>query len=372
MKSINKLTFLLILLIAISCGGPTDKNQELEKLKKQHSELDAKIKTLEAELNKTDESVLRTVAVEVSEVKHESFSHFLEVQGRVDGEDNIAVSAQMPGVITAIFVDEGDRVRKGQVLAQLESNALQQQYESAKTQLEFATNVYNKQKALWDQQIGSEIQFLTAKNNKETAEKGVAALGEQLEMSKIKSPINGSVEEVNLKLGQMAQPGMPAFRVVNFSSVKVVADIAESYAGLVKPGARTIITIPDLKKDIEAKVDFTSKYINPVNRTFTTEVRLKPGDAEYRANMVARVRINDYSNEDAIVVPVSLIREAGDGKFIFVAENVNGQILAQRKTVEVGHSYNGKSEITKGLKPGDKIITKGFNNLVEGQPLKVS
>ncbi len=372
MKSISTLTVVIsILLLAVSCG-PTDKNKELEKLKKKHSEIGTKIKQLEAELNTGDESVLRTVAVEISEVKQVSFSHFLEVQGRVDGEDNIGVSAQMPGVITAIYVDEGDYVKKGQVLAQLESSALQQQYESAQTQLEFATNVYNKQKALWDQQIGSEIQFLTAKNNKETAEKGVAALREQLDMTKIKSPINGSVEEVNLKLGQMAQPGMPAFRVVNFSTVKVVADIAESYAGLVKPGAKTIVTIPDLRKDIHAKVDFTSKYINPVNRTFTTEIRLKPGEAEYRANMVARVKINDYTNPEAIVVPVSLIREAGEGKYVYVAKNVGDKMVAQRKSVEVGQSYNGQSEITKGLKPGDKIITKGYNNLVDGQPLKIS
>ncbi len=372
MKSINKITtILLMLILAISCG-PADKNKELEKLKKQHSEIDSKIKALEAELNKSNESILRTVAVEVSEVKKQLFSHFLEVQGRVDGEDNIGVSAQMPGVITGVFVKEGDRVSKGQVMAVLESSALQQQFESAKTQLAFATNVYNKQKALWDQQIGSEIQFLTAKNNKETAEKGVAALKEQLEMSKIKSPINGSVEEVNLKVGQMAQPGMPAIRVVNFSSVKVVADIAESYASVVKPGAKALVTIPDLNQDIEAKVDFTSKYINPVNRTFLTEIRLKPGQTGFRANMIARVRINDYSNKDAIVVPVSLVREAGEGKYIYVAESKNGQVLAKRRAVKVGQSYNGMSEITSGLNPGDKIITKGFNNLVEGQPLKVS
>ncbi len=372
MNSIHKITLILALLtLAVSCG-PADKNKELEKLKKQHSEIDSKIKQLESELNKDKESILRTVAVEISEVKKEPFSHFLEVQGRVDGEDNIGVSAQMPGVITSIFVKEGDRVSKGQVLALLESSALQKQYESAKTQLDFATSVYNKQKALWDQQIGSEIQFLTAKNNKETAEKGVAALKDQLEMTKIKSPINGSVEEVNLKVGQMAQPGMPAVRVVNFSSVKVVADIAESYAAIVKPGAKALITIPDLNKEIEAKVDFTSKYINPVNRTFLTEIRLKPGETGFRANMIARVRINDYTNPDAIVVPVSLVREAGEGKYVYVAENNNGQTLAKKRAVTVGQSYNGMSEITKGLKPGDKIITTGYNNLVEGQPLKVS
>lgn len=367
----NSVLTILVLLIAVSCGTP-DKKAELEKLKKQQSEIQAQIKKLEAELKVNDKNALRTVSVEITEVKPVTFSHFLEVQGKVDGEDNIGVSAQMPGVVTAIYVREGDRVRKGQVMAEMESSALQQQYESARTQLEFATNVFNKQKALWDQQIGSEIQFLTAKSNKETAEKGVAALKEQLEMSKIKSPINGSVEEVNLKIGQMASPGMPAIRVVNFSSVKVVTDIAEAYAPKVKPGSKVIVSIPDLNKEIEAKIDFTSKYINPVNRTFLTEIRLKPGDIEYRANMIARVKINDYNNPEAITVPLSVVRETIDGKYLYVAEKVNGQFQAKRRTVETGQAYGGMTEITNGLKPGDQVITTGFNNLVEGQPLKVS
>lgn len=372
MKLNYKLPVLAISVLFLAACGNVDKNKELETLKKERADLDTRIHNLEAELNKNKEQSIKTISVQLTEAKAEPFSHFLEVQGKVDGEDNIGVSAQMPGVVTAIYVKEGDRVRKGQVLAQTESSAMQQQYESAKTQLDFATNVYNKQKALWDQQIGSEIQFLTAKTNKESAEKSVAALGEQLEMTRIKSPINGTIEEVNLKVGQMAQPGMPAIRVVNFSSVKVVAQIAEAYASRVKPGAKVIVSIPDLGKDIEAKVDFTSKYIDPVNRTFLTEIRLKPGQIEYRANMIARVKINDYINPEAMIVPVSVVREAADGKYIYVAENVNGKMLAKRRTVEVGQTYNGMAEITSGIKPGDKVITTGYNNLVEGQPLKVS
>ncbi len=377
MKLIHKLQAIALLIFFItSCASPSgnvdQKKKELEELKKERSALDTKIHSLESELKIGDEITDRIVSVKVTDVKKESFSHFVEVQGRIDGEDNIGVSAQLPGVITAIYVKEGDKVRRGEVLAIIESSALQQQYESARTQLEFATNVYNKQKALWDQQIGSEIQFLTAKSNMETAEKGVASLREQLEMSKIKSPINGSVEEVNLKVGQMASPGMPAIRVVNFSSVKVIADIAESYASKVRPGAKAIVSIPDLGKDIEAKVDFTSKYINPVNRTFLTEIRLKPGDIEYRANMIARVRINDYTNDDAVVIPVSVLKETTDGTFIYVAESVNGMYQAKRRIVEVGQTYNGNAEITKGLKPGDKVVTAGYNSLVDGQPLKIS
>ncbi len=372
----NLLAFALVILVATSCGSKIDditkKEQELEKLKQEHSDLDAKIRLLEAELNKTGESTKKIISVELTEVKNEQFSHYLEVQGRVDGEDNIGVSAQMAGVITLIHVKEGDKVKTGQLLAQMENSALRENYEAARSVADLATSVYNRRKALWDQQIGSEIEYLAAKAEMESRQKGLAAIGEQLEMTRIKSPINGSVEEVNLKIGQMASPGMPAFRVVNFSTVKVVADIAESYASKVRPGAKVLVTIPDLDKDIEAKIDFTSKYINPVNRTFLTEIRLKPGALEYRANMIAKIKINDYNNPEAIVVPVSVIRETIDGRFVYVAENIKGQLQAKRRAVEVGQTYNGKAEITKGLLPGDKLITTGFNNLVDGQPLKVS
>lgn len=362
---------LLLIGFIVSCGS-NDKQAELEKLMKQRDELDSKIKSLESELDTTKNDKRRTSSVQVAEVKKEPFNHFIEVQGRVDGEDNIGVSAQMPGAVTAVYVKEGDRVSKGKVLAQLDNSVLQQQYESAKTQLDFATNVYNKQKALWDQQIGSEMQFLTAKNNMESLQRNVAALNDQLEMTRIKSPINGTVEEINIKVGQMAAPGVPAIRVVNFSTVKVIADIAEAYSSQVKPGAKALVQFPDLNKELETKVHFTSKYINPVNRTFQTEIKLKPGEIDYRANMIAVVKINDYTNPDAIVIPVSLVRETTNGKYVYVAKSASNTFTAQRIPVETGRSYNGMTEIVKGLEVGDKVITTGYNTLVDGQLLKVN
>lgn len=372
MNTLHKILISLIVITFVTSCGSNDKRAELESLIKQREELDSKIRTLEAELDTNNNQKRRTSSVQITEVTKEPFNHYIEVQGRVDGEDNIGVSAQVPGVVTAVYVKEGDRVTKGKVLAQLDNSVLQQQLESAKTQLEFATNVYNKQKALWDQQIGSEIQFLTAKNNMESLQKNVAALNDQLEMTRIKSPINGSVEEINLKVGQMASPGMPAVRVVNFSTVKVLADISETYGSQVKPGARAIVQFPDLNKEIETKVHFTSKYINPVNRTFQTEIRLKPGDIEYRANMIAVVKINDYTNPDAIVIPVSLIRETTDGKYIYVAQSASSELQAHRKPIETGKTYNGMTEVLKGLEVGDKVITTGYTSLVDGQLLKVN
>lgn len=374
MKAMNKILFFSVLvLFAVACSSPTDKKSELVKLKKEHDALSLKIKALETELKLSDStSDSKVTSVSVTEAKPAEFNHYLEVQGKVDGEDNIAVSAQMAGAITAVYVKEGDVVRKGQVLAQLDNSVLQQQVDNMKQQLAFATNLYVKQKALWDQQIGSEVQYLTSKNTKENLEKSLAALNDQLEMTRIKSPINGSVEEVNLKVGQMASPGLPAVRVVNFSQAKVVAEIAEAYAQKVKPGNKVIVFFPDFNTEIISQIRFTSKYINPVNRTFLTEVRLGPSKVEYRANMMAVVKINDYHSASAFTVPVTLIRESQSGKYIYVSKEENGKLVARRLPVTVGSTYNGLAEITNGISAGDRIITTGFTSLIDGELIQVN
>jgi len=374
MKTMNKsIIFLLLVAMAVACK-PADKKSELAKLKKQHEELAIKIKALETELQvgDTTDKTSKVTPVSITEAKPAEFNHYLEVQGKVDGEDNIAVSAQMAGSITAVYVKEGDPVRKGQVLAQIDNSVTQQQIASTKQQLDFAANLFTKQKALWDQQIGSEVQYLTAKNNKENLEKALSTLNEQVEMTRIKSPINGSVEEVNLKVGQMASPGQPAVRVVNFSNVKVVAEIAEAYAPKVKVGDKVIVFFPDFNTEIASQIRFSSKYINPVNRTFQSEVRLGPSKVEYRANMMAVVKINDYRNASAFTVPITLIRDSQSGKYIYVAKEENGKLLARRLPVTVGSTYNGLAEITSGITAGDKIITTGFNSLIDGELIQAN
>ncbi len=364
--------FIILAVLGTACSQP-DKQAELAKLRKQHDELAVKIKELESQLN--DNSTVKEanlVNVVATEMVASAFNHFIEVQGRVDGEENIAVSAQMPGAITAVYVKEGQTVRKGQVLAQTDNSVLMQQLANLEQQLDFVTNLYNKQKALWDQKIGSEVQYLTSKNNKESLEKNLAALKDQIEMTKIKSPINGSVEEINLRVGQMASPGLPAVRVVNFSSVKVVADIAEAYSSAVKTGDRVNVYFPDLKMEETSTIHFTSKFINPVNRTFSTEVKLSKGEVEYRANMIAVVKINDYNNPLAISTPVNLIRETPSGKYLFVVRNENGKWIAHRQAVTVGSVYNGLAEITSGVQAGDKIVTTGYNSLTEGQHVQLN
>jgi len=373
MKTMTKsIIVLALVIIAAACSRTVDKKVELDKLKKQHDQIADQIKKLEGELKITDSTSFKFTDVMITDVQPSEFNHYIEVQGKVDGQDNVAVAPQMPGVVTSVYVKEGDAVHKGQVLAQLDDNVIQQQIAGVKQQLDFATNLFMKQKSLWDQKIGSEIQFLTAKNNKESLEKNIATLHQQLEMYKIKAPINGTVEEVGVKIGQMASAGAtPVFRVVNFSSVKIVADIAEVYAPKVKIGNEVLVFFPDFNQELKSKINFSSKYINPSSRTFQVEIHLGASKVEYRANMIAVVKINDYQNKKALVLPINLIKDSPEGKYLFVSREEAGKTVAHKQKVEIGQTYNGLAEITSGLQAGDKVISTGFNSLVEGQPLSI-
>lgn len=375
MKTLYKTIAIVSLAVfVVSCSSkPAGKKEQLESLKKQYAEMGNQIKKLEAELNLNDSTSIKYKDVAVTEALPGKFDHYIEVQGKVDGEDNVAVSAEMSGAVMQVFVKEGDRVAKGQTLAQLDNSVIEKQIEGVRQQLDFATTVFEKQKKLWDQKIGSEIQYLTAKNNKESLEKNLATINNQLSMTRIKSPINGTVEEVNLKVGQMAMPGSAAFRVVNFSNAKIMADIAEVYAAKVKTGNTVKIFFPDFNKEVNSIVRFSSKYINPVNRTFTVEMRVGPtAGVEYRANMLAVVKINDYSKNDVISLPINLVQDSPSGRYVFLAVDENGKLTARRQKVELGQNYNGLVEIVSGLKSGDKVITTGYNSLVEGQALKIN
>jgi membrane fusion protein, multidrug efflux system len=373
-KQLQTLLGISLMILVAACSSTVDKRAELNKLKKQHDQIADQIKQLEAELKLTDTTAVKYIDVSTTDVTTSAFDHYIEVQGKVDGEENTTVFPANVGTVMAVYVKEGDQVKKGQVLAQLDNTVLQKNIETAKVSAELANTVFMKTKSLWDQKIGSEVQYLQAKSNKEATEKNVLALTEQLDLYKIKSPINGAIEEVNIKVGQYASPAspLPAFRVVNFNSVKILADIAEVYAPKVKPGNNVKISFPDFNSESDAKIQFSSKYINPTNRTFQVEMRLGANSkVDYRANMIAVVKINDYHNPKALVLPLNVIKDSQDGKYVMLAKDEAGKSTAVKQKISVGQIYNGLAEITNGLKEGDKVISTGFNSLVEGQAIKV-
>ncbi|MFZ7124375.1 MAG: efflux RND transporter periplasmic adaptor subunit [Candidatus Pollutiaquabacter aromativorans] len=365
------LTTLTIVLYA--CGSGSDKHAELEKLKKEQATLKEKITALEAEIAQSDTSKNdeKSKLVAIKEMKPETFKHYIEIQAKVDGDEDVIVSPESMGNITSLQVQAGDRVVKGQLLATIDDRMIRQGVAEAQTQLDLATQVFNRQKNLWDQKIGSEIQFLQAKTNKEALEKRVASLQEQLEMTRIKSPINGTVDQVDIKIGQAVAPGMPAFRVVNLNALKVTGEVAESFISKVNRGNETIISIPDMGKEINTKLDYAGRAINTLNRTFNVEVRLSPKDGELHPNMVAVMKIVDYSAASTFVVPIAAIQKSSDGEYVFVAVQEGGRLVAKRKKVSAGMIYNGMIEVREGLAEGDQVVTAGFQSIIEGDPIRL-
>lgn len=369
----KKIVLIIFITGFIASCGSGDKKAKLEKLKQQNSDLVEQIKKLEEEIamsGDTTINTLKTKDVSVKPIAYETFKHFIDVQGRVDGDENITISGKMAGTVDRILVNEGDEVSVGQVLAELDNSVLNQSLEELKSALVFASDVYEKQKNLWDQKIGTEIQFLSAKNNKEGLEKKISTLKEQMELSKIKSPINGVVDAVDIKIGQSLMPGMPAVRVVNLNKLKAKAEISETYASKVRSGNDVVIFLPDLNKEIVSKISYTSKVINNTTRTFSAEADLDSQNQDYRPNMIAILKVVDYRKDSAIVIPLNLIQHSSASDFVYVVGNKNGKDIAIRKDVTVGQIYNGKAEIITGLNLNDKLITSGYLDLTEGMLIK--
>lgn len=359
--------------VLFSCGGSEDKAAKLEKLKAQQAEINAEIAALEAELAKTgtlSAAPGKTKDVSVLALDAENFKHYIEVQGKVDSDENILISPKMAGTISRIYVKEGDQVRAGQMVAELENGVLRESMEEVKSQLDFATSLYLKQKNLWDQKIGTEVQYLSAKNNKESLEKRLSTLREQMEMSRIKSPINGVVDEMDLNLGQSFMPGMPGIRIVNYKKLKVKADVAETYIASVKKGNDVVVFFPDIKKEIRTKLSFVTQVINNNTRTFTAEAELDADKKDYRPNMIAIIKIIDYENKDAIVVPVNLIQHSEESQFVYIASTKNGKKVAKKVEITTGQIYNGQVEVLSGLSRKDKLINAAYLDLSDGMSIQ--
>jgi membrane fusion protein, multidrug efflux system len=363
MKKIS--IILSILIVAVSCGSP-DKKAQLEKLKKEHDNLAQQIALLEKELNPAGTESI--IMVNTESIVRKPFEHYIEVQGRIDGNENIGVSPRSPGVVTKILVKEGDHVRKGQTLAELDADVLKRNLKDLESQLSYVTDLYDKQKSLWDQGIGSEKQYLDAKNGKESLQNKVDAMKEQVNMSNITAPIDGTVEDIPIKVGQMASPGVPSFRVINFSKAKAVAEVGEAYSAKINTGDQVKVFLPDFNEEIIEKVTFASKFINPTNRTFTVEVELPQAANNFRANMIAVIRIKDYNNPAAVAIPQNYIQSSSnEGLFVFIVKEENGKKVARKAYIRTGITYNGLTEIVSGLKESDRIITAGYKDLYEGQ-----
>lgn len=367
-----------ILSIFAACNGKEEdqslsgKKARLEKLKSEQVKLAASIQELETEIEGLDTTAQKKAArqVDVFSLQIENFTHYIDLQGKVDAEDISYVTPKgMGGQVAAIYVTKGEMVKKGKLLLKLDDAILRQNREQLQSQLDFAQNIYQRQKNLWAQGIGTEVQYLTAQNNVTALEKQMDVLKEQLNTSNVYANVDGIIDELNVRVGEFFQgltAAGPQIRIVNTSRLKVVVDVPENYISRVSKGSKVIIELPDLDKKIEATVTMISQSINPNSRGFTAEVRI-PADKALKPNQLALVKFLDYAVSDIIAIPVNTIQSDDKGKYVYVMEAKGEQWAARRKTIVTGESYEGKIEVKSGLAAGDRLIIEGFQTLYEGQ-----
>lgn len=364
-------TFVTALLIVACSSASKDKSSQLAELKAQQTALASQISSLEKEIGAENPTTITRRAKEVAvvELSPKPFDHYIKTQGFVEAIDNILVSAKTMGIVTQVFVREGDVVSKGQILAQIDNSLTMRGIEEVKSGLDLATTVYNRQKNLWDQKIGTEVQYLQAKNSKESLERRLATLNEQLDMTRIKSPINGSVDAVEVKIGQNAAPGAPAFRVISSDHLKFIANVSEAYLTKVKKGNKVQIEFSDLDKVVNGQITFVGKAINQLSRTFPVEVSL-PSNSDFRPNMSGELKLIFHSEESALVVPVNVVQDINGQKVVYTAEMIDGKLVAKKKVVTVIGVYGNRAQVDT-LKKGDKIITVGYQGLNDGELIKI-
>lgn len=359
-------------------GTLGDKKAELEKLKTEQVTLSTKINSLEEEIAKLDTGAGKSdkaKLIAVTPVVTENFSHYIDLQGKIDA-DNISYIAPpngQGGLVTNLYIKEGQLVKKGQLILKMDDKVIRQQIKITETQLALAKDLYQRQKNLWDQNIGSEVQLISAKSNVEALERQIATINEQIKLYTVYSPVSGIADVVNVKVGELfVGAGMngPQISIVNNSTLKAVVEVPENYMSRVRVGSPVVVTLPDLNKTFNSTVKLSSQTINQNTRTFTIEASIPGGGV--RPNSIAAVRIKDYDAPNALVIPVNLIQTDDKGKYVYVVEkDSKGRSIAVKKPVVVGESYGDKIEIKAGLQTGMQLISEGYQTVYDKQVVTI-
>lgn len=362
----------------ISCSNK-ENNQSTDKIidSKDLKAIQSKRAELQTELTKIDAALAtldvkkEEALVSVQTVKDTVFNHYLEVQGNVDTHENLTIYPQYSGILTSLIVTAGQNVSKGQLIGTIDNGGLSEQLAQAQAQLALAKTTFERQKRLWDQKIGSEIQYLQAQTAMLSQQKVVAQINAQLAKTRITAPFSGVIDQIITNKGQVVNPGQGIVQIVNLSNMYVSTSVPETYIGKLKVGATVDVSLTSLGKMYKGKIRQISNNINPNNRTFTIEVSVPNEDKLLRPNQVAKLKIIDYTAKSALAVPSNIIQEdAAGNKFVYTAEAVKDKTATAKKViVKTGQSSENLTEITAGLSPGDVIVTEGVTNVSEGMKL---
>lgn len=384
MKFVAPIFWFLVTFAVVACSGPVAEENSFPEdvegkkalLKEKRAallKLSEEIALLESQLDNLDPQAQEKSArlVVTSPVSRKDFIHFVDIQGSIVADDLIDVSAEAGGRILKLYVKEGDAVRAGQLIAELDMESLEKQKAEIQKALELATTVYERQQRLWEQNIGSEIQYLEAKNGKERLEKSLETLDVQMTKSKVYAPASGVVEREILQSGELAAPGTPIVQLLNTQKLKVVVDIPENFLAAVRRGDEVQVQFPALGTDQRVRVSQIGRVIDPSNRTFEVEALVQNPTGFLKPNLLAIMKINDFSSKDQVVIPLkAVLQEVGGKKYVMVAVEANGSWIAQKKYVSPGETFGGEVIIAEGLTGGESLVLEGARGLLDGEQIQ--
>ena len=379
----KKLIPALLLFLFLGSCKKTDKKPEtleefsakLAELKQERSMLNKQIDQLTDKVAELDPSLQeKAKLVETNQVETSDFVRYIDIQGSVKADDPVNAVSDMGGRITDLKVKEGEYVKKGTIIAQIDVETIEKQISELETSLELAQDMYNRQERLWAQKIGSEVQYLQAKNNVERLEKSMETLKLQESKAFVYAPISGAVDLVMMKQGEVAAPGLPIVQILNTSKLKVTTDLPETYLKMVKQGMKVDLEFPSIEYITTGTISQLGRKIDPTNRTLELDITPRKSSSLLRPNLLAEIKIKEYQSKDVVTMPLEYILQEVDGtEFVYIAQqDTEGTLRAKKRYVTIGEAADGKVVITEGLTEGEVVIFKGSRNVSDGELLEIS
>lgn len=384
MKKLSLLLFSFLVLVScgkgksvedvIESGNISEIRAKKAELSEQQSELNSKIAQLDAAIEKLDINA-GFALVDVRQVSDSLFKHYVEIPGDVETNQNIIIYPEYSGILLDVNVNEGDRVQKGQILARIDEGGLSSQLAQLEAQAALAKTTFERQQRLWEQNIGSEIQYLEAQTNYEALQNSVNQMRSQLAKTIVRAPFSGIIDEVISEEGEVVAPGQSRlFRLINLSNMYISAAVPENYLGSIRKGTEVLVEIPASGTSFSSTVRQVGNYINPNNRTFEIQVEVPRSEDQVKPNLIATVKLNDYTSENAIIIPENVIQKNSAGEsvvYVFKREN-DSTGVAQRRILETGRAYENSVEVTGGLEPGELLIMSGARSIQDGEQVKIA
>lgn len=381
------LSSLLIGLVVASCGGDKKMSTEaiiekgdLKQLREKRGELVSEADAIAQEITLLDNAIgkldvnHKLALISTITAKDTVFNHFLELQADVQTKENILLNAEFAGTLQQVYVTEGQKVSKGQMLAKIDDGGLSQQLAQLEVQANLAKTTFERQQNLWNQKIGSEIQYLQAKTNYEAQAKAVSQMKSQLAKTVIRAPFSGTIDDVITEKGSVVAPGAPVMRIVSLNNMYLEAEVPEKYIKSITKGSDVIVDFPILGTSLETTISQASSYINPGNRSFKIQINIPNKDGQIKPNLTGKIRIKDYSNPKVITVPISIISENAEGEqYLYIVENIakDNSATAKKLIVTTGKTQGNEIEILKGINDGDQIIKEGARSVKDGQKVSI-